>query len=152
MSVIEEKTLVLADTLAEKTDFCVIGAEYKKEDGERHLLVYIDKDGGVDLDDCEAFSRALEEVLDRENLIDEAYSLEISSPGVDRVLKTEREFLYYIGRRVEVKLYGARNGKKEFDGILKAYDGGKAIIESDGEELKISPSEAVYIRLYFKFN
>ena len=151
VSKIEERVLEFSDALAEKMNFSVVGAEYKKEDGERHLRVYIDKDGGVDLDDCEKFSRALEEIIDGEDLIDEAYSLEVSSPGVDRKLTTGREFLHYIGRRVEAKLYKEVCGRKEFDGILKGYDGEHVRIDDGGETVEINPSEAVYIRLYFEF-
>ena len=105
MSKIEDTVLEISDSLAEKMNFSVVDAEYKKEGGMQILRVYIDKEGGVDLDDCEKFSRALEEILDTEDPIEEAYNLEVSSPGLDRQLKKEREFLHYIGRQVEVKLY-----------------------------------------------
>ena len=126
-------------------------AEYKKEGGMQILRVYIDKEGGVDLDDCEKFSRALEEILDKDDPIEEAYSLEVSSPGLDRQLKKEREFLHYIGRQVEVKLYKETDGRKEFDGILKEYKDKKVYIETEGEVLEINPKDAAYIRLYFEF-
>lgn len=151
MSGIEQKTLSIADMLAEGTPLSVIGAEYKKEDGERFLRIYIDKDGGVGLDDCENFSRRIEEVLDRESIIDEAYTLEVSSPGADRTLRSEREFLYYRGRRVSVKLYRAADGEKEFDGVLKDYDKTHVFIDRGGKIIEIKPSEAVYIKLYFEF-
>lgn len=151
MSGIEERVLLMSDALADGTPISVVGAEYKKEDGDRYLRVFIDKDGGVGLDDCEAFSRRLEEKLDCEDLIDEAYILEVSSPGADRTLTTEREFLYYRGRRVSVKLYRAVGGKKEFDGNLSDYDGEYVHITADGEEYAVKPKEAVYIKLYFEF-
>lgn len=151
MSRIEETVLEMSDRLAEKMNFSVVDAEYKKEDGQQILRVYIDKDGGVDLDDCEKFSRALEEQLDAEDPIEEAYSLEVSSPGLDRQLKKEREFLHYIGRRVEVKLYKETDGRKEFDGILKEYKEKTAYIESEGETIEVSLKDAAYIRLYFEF-
>ena len=151
MSKIEDAVLEMSDKLAEEMNFSVVDVEYKKEGEERILRVYIDKEGGVGLDDCELFSRALEEIIDKEDPIPEAYSLEVSSPGLDRQLKKEREFLHYLGRQVEVKLYKTLNGKKEFDGILKDYKEKKAYIESDGEIMEIDPKDAAYIRLYFKF-
>ena len=151
MSKIEDTVLEISDSLAEKMNFSVVDAEYKKEGGMQILRVYIDKEGGVDLDDCEKFSRALEEILDSEDPIEEAYNLEVSSPGLDRQLKKEREFLHYIGRQVEVKLYKETDGKKEFDGILKEYKDKKVYIETDGEIIEINPKDAAYIRLYFTF-
>ena len=151
MSKIEDTVLEISDSLAEKMNFSVVDAEYKKESGMQILRVYIDKDGGVDLDDCEKFSRALEEILDKEDPIEEAYNLEVSSPGLDRQLKKEREFLHYVGRQVEVKLYKETDGRKEFDGILKEYKDKKVYIETDGEVIEINPKDAAYIRLYFEF-
>lgn len=151
MSKIEDAVLEMSDKLAEEMNFSVVDVEYKKEGEERILRVYIDKEGGVGLDDCELFSRALEEIIDKKDPIPEAYSLEVSSPGLDRQLKKEREFLHYLGRQVEVKLYKTLNEKKEFDGILKDYKEKKAYIESDGEIMEIDPKDAAYIRLYFKF-
>ncbi len=151
MSKIEEQVLEISETLAEQMSFHVVDAEYKKESTGQVLRVYIDKAGGVDLDDCEAFSRALEEILDQDDFIPEAYSLEVSSPGLGRQLKKEREFLYYLGNRVEVKLYKPIDGKKEFDGILKDYKEKLVYIDVSGDIKKISPKEAAYIRLYFEF-
>lgn len=152
MSKIEDMVLEISDELSKKMNFFVVDAEYKKEGSDKILRVYIDKEGGVGLDDCELFSRALEEILDKEDPIPEAYSLEVSSPGLDRQLKKEREFLHYIGKKVTVKLYKAANGKKEFDGTLKEYKDKKAYIELDDETvIEVNPKDAVYIRLYFEF-
>ena len=149
--IIEKKVLEIADGIAPECGCAVIGAEYKKEGKERYLRIYIDKPGGIGIDECEAFSRRFDEVFDKLNLIEEAYILEISSPGADRVLKTEREFTYYIGRKVEVKLYKAIDGKKEFCGRLCGYDGTNAEIDLDGERIAVPVKDAVYIRLYFEF-
>ena len=97
------------------------------------------------------FSRNIEIILDREDIIDKEYSLEVSSPGVDRKLKKEREFIYYLGREVEVKLYASRDGIKEFDGILKNYENKAAVIETANGEINIPVKDAVYIRLKFSF-
>lgn len=147
---IEKAVLELTEELAEKQGVYVVDVSCKKENGERFLRFFLDKPGGVGIDDCEAFSRAAETLLDEKDLIPEAYLLEVSSPGVDRKLRTEREFLWYLGREVEVKLYRAADGKKEFSGILSEYQNETAWIESEGKTIKVPVKEAVYIRLYFK--
>lgn len=150
---IEEQALVLAEKTAEEQGVYIVDVSY----GGGVLCYYIDAEGGVSIDKCEEFSRAVETVLDKEDIIENEYSLEVSSPGVDRKLKKEREFLYYCGREVEVKLYAAKsiaegsNPVKEFDGILKSYSDKKAIIETDASEVEIPLKEAVYIRLKFVF-
>lgn len=151
MSKIDDRVLEISDELAEKMSFSVVDVEFKKEGQGKTLRVYIDKDGGVDLDDCEKFSRSLEEILDEEDFIEEAYSLEVSSPGLDRQLKKEREFLHYIGREVEVKLYKEQDGLKEFSGILKGFEEKIASIEVSGEVIKVNPKDAAFIKLYFEF-
>ena len=151
MSKIDDRVLEISDELAEKMSFSVVDVEFKKEGQGKTLRVYIDKDGGVDLDDCEKFSRSLEEILDEEDFIEEAYSLEVSSPGLDRQLKKEREFLHYIGREVEVKLYKEQDGLKEFSGILKGFEEKIASIEVSGEVIKVNPKDAAFIKFYFDF-
>lgn len=149
-SAIEKKVFEVGDKVAEKLNLSIVDAEYKKEDNGKVLRIYIDAENGAGLDECEKFSRAFDEEFDVLDIITEAYTLEISSPGVDRVLKTEREFNHYIGREVEVKLYKAINGKKEFMGTLKDYNENTATIACDNEDILVPIKEAVYIRLYFK--
>jgi len=148
---IETLALEIGEGVGENTGIYVVDVSYKKTDGKNVLCFYIDKEGGVGIDDCESFSRAVEAELDRCDPIDGEYSLEVSSPGADRQLKKEREFLYYTGREVDVKLYKALNGKKEFSGILKKYENNSAVIDTDGEELIIPIKDAAYIRLHFEF-
>lgn len=143
----EITALSLAEETAEKLGVYIVDVSY----ANGILCYYIDREGGVGIDECEAFSRAVEEVLDREDIIASEYSLEVSSPGVDRKLKKEREFLYYLGRKVEVKLFAPLDGVKEFDGILKDYSDKTATIECNGEEKQIPVKDAVYIRLKFVF-
>ena len=146
----EIKALALSEGIAKEQGVYIVDVTYKKENGEYFLCYYIDREGGVGIDECETFSRAVEEVLDRENFIDDAYTLEVSSPGADRKLTKEREFLYYIGREVDVKLYKAVNGAKEFSGVLKDYKDSTAFVENGGEIMEIPAKSAVYIRLSFK--
>lgn len=148
---VEVLVLEMAEPIAEELGVYVVDVSSKKEDSQRYLRIFIDKEGGVSLDDCEAFSRRIEPVLDEKDPIAEAYSLEVSSPGADRKLETDREFNYYTGREVDVKLYKAIDGKKEFSGILESYADKTAAISVDGEVINVKTSEAVYIRLHFEF-
>ena len=147
---IENEIMRIAEPVAQEMGYYLVDVEYKKEGSERFLRLYIDKDGGVGINDCEAYSRAVEVKIYEADPIEENYCLEVSSPGADRVLKTERDFNYYIGRDVEVKLYSSINGKKEFSGKLSGYKDSTALIEADGEIIKIPVKSAVYIRLEFK--
>lgn len=141
----------IGDEIAIAQGVVLVDAEYKKEGGDWYLRLYIDKEGGAGIDDCEQFSRAFGEEMDRLDPIAEPYCLEISSPGVERQLKTEREFRHYTGRTVSVKLYKALNGQKEFTGILEGYADNAAQIRTETEVLSVPVKEAVYIRLYFEF-
>lgn len=147
----EELAFRVGDEIAAEQQVFLVHAEYKKEDGEYYLRLYIDKEGGVGIDDCEKYSRAFSDKMDELDPIEEAYMLEVSSPGADRKLRTEREFRHYIGTEVEARLYAAKNGKKEITGVLAGYENGVAVIKADGERYEIAAKEAVYIRLYFKF-
>ncbi len=150
-NIIENKAFECADKIADALGYFVVDIEYKKETNGKVLRIYLDKDGGIGIDECEKFSRAFEEEFDKLDAVDDAYILEVSSPGVDRVLKTEREFLYYIGRRVEVKLYKAIESQKVFDGILEEFSDNTAKIKTQEKEILVPVKEAVYIRLYFEF-
>lgn len=144
---IENAAMTVAEPIAEEKGVYIVDVSY----AGGVLCYYIDKDGGVGIDECEAFSRAVEVILDRENIIDKEYSLEVSSPGVDRKLKKDREFMYYIGREVEVKLFAPLDGVKEFEGILKDYKDKTAFIEYNGNITEIPVKNASYIRLKFVF-
>ncbi len=144
---IEALALELAEATAEKLGVYIVDVSY----ADGILCYYIDCDGGVGIDKCEKFSRAVEVVLDEKDIIDKEYSLEVSSPGVDRKLNSEREFMYYKGREVEVKLYAPVDGKKEFSGILADYHDKTAVIDRDGNEMEIPVKDAAYIRLKFVF-
>jgi len=147
----EALALELSAETAQKIGVYVVDVTYRKENGNNVLCFYIDREGGVGIDMCEAFSRAVEEVLDREDPIESNYSLEVSSPGVERKLTREREFDYYTGREVDVKLYAAVDGVKEFEGVLKGLSDGTAEIETRQGIMKIPVKDTVYIRLHFSF-
>lgn len=145
-----ENVFLLADEVSKTAGCDVIDAEFKKEGSQMVLRIYIDKKGGIGIDECEKFSRLFEEKIDEKQLIEKAYVLEVSSPGVDRKLKTKREFLYYIGREVLVKLYKAIDKQKEFVGILEEFNDNVVTISKEDKKIEFPISEAVYIRLYFK--
>ncbi len=109
------------------------------------LTVYIDKDGGVDLDTCELFHNLIDAPLDEFDPYPGAYTLNVSSPGVDRPFKTEKDFLRHIGKQVEFTLYTKYRGKKEFEGTLKSYDGNKITVTVNGEDLDFSLSTVAKI-------
>lgn len=150
---IEQQTEALITPMIEAHSFELVDVEYVKEGSTKYLRVYIDKEGGITVDDCEVISREFNEVLDREDYIDEAYIFEVSSPGLGRPLKKDKDFARSLGKEVEVRLFKALNKKKEYTGILKAYDAQTVTItvEEDEEELVLERSMIALIRLAFDF-
>ncbi len=122
---------------AESLNLEIVEVSFKMSKNPQ-LTIYIDKEGGVDLDSCEAFHNLISDPLDEFDPYPNPYTLNVSSPGLDRPLKTERDFLKRIGKMVEVKLYAPMNGQKYFEGVLKEYDGGSITIAVNGKEIKIS--------------
>ncbi|MBO5712972.1 MAG: ribosome maturation factor RimP [Clostridia bacterium] len=116
------------------------------------LTVYIDKEGGVDLDTCELFHNAINEPLDTLNPYDNPYTLNVSSPGLDRPFKTERDFMRNVGKEVEVKLYASVSGKKFIEGVLKAYDGKVVTVTDGGQDYTLPLSSIVKINKAIKFD
>ena len=147
---VENTALKIGEEIAKEQGVFLVDVSFDKEKDGNFLRLYIDKDGGVGIDDCEAFSVAFDKEFD-ENIINTNYCLEVSSPGVDRVLKKEREFLYYIGRDVDVKLYSAIDGMKEFTAELLGYENETVKLLAGEKEMEIPKSKAVYVRLSFKF-
>ncbi len=138
--------------IIEKNNLELVDVEYVKEGSDYYLRVYADKEGGITIGDCEVVNRALSDLLDAEDYIDDAYILEVSSPGLTRPLKKENDFKRSIGKIVEIKTYTKINGVKEFEGELTAYNEETVtILLEDGQELKISRKEISMIRLAFIF-
>ena len=125
--------------------------EYVREAGEWFLRLYLDKEGGVDIRDCEAVSRVVSDLLDEADPIEGSYTFEVSSAGAERVLKRPGDFEKFLGSPVLVKLYKAREGRKEFPGYLKGYDNGNVTIAAGGEELTFSRAEIALCRLRIEF-
>ena len=140
----------IGEKVAAQQKVHLVDGEFVKEGGEWYLRLYIDKEGGVGIDDCERFSVQFGEEIDALDPIEDNYILEVSSPGADRILKKEREFLYYIGRTVDVKLYRAVDGVKEFTGELMEYQDKSVRIQSGDREYTVPVKDAAYIRLHFE--
>ena len=143
----EEKTEHLLTPIVEKYGVEIYDVEYVKEGKDYYLRVYIDKAAGVNILDCENVSRALSDALDVEDFIPDAYILEVSSPGLGRVLKKDRHMEKSLGEKVDVKAYKLIDGQKEFSGILKAYDAGTVTIEEDGVSRTFERSDIATVRL-----
>ena len=148
----EQRTEALIMPLIEANHFELVDVEYVKEGGTWYLRAYIDKPGGITVDDCEVVNRALSDLLDQEDFIEESYILEVSSPGLGRPLKKERDFARSLGEEVEIRTYRMVNKQKEFRGILKAYDKDTVTIETEKEEEQVFERENIaLIRLAFDF-
>lgn len=148
----EQRTEALIMPLIEANHFELVDVEYVKEGGTWYLRAYIDKPGGITVDDCEVVNRALSDLLDQEDFIEESYILEVSSPGLGRPLKKERDFARSLGEEVEIRTYRMVNKQKEFRGILKAYDKDTVTIETEEEEEQVFERENIaLIRLAFDF-
>ncbi len=130
----------------------LVDVEYVKEAGEYYLRIFIDKEGGVSLNDCEVVTRAINPILDEKDPIVENYYLEVSSPGIDRPLKKEKDFVRYAGRDVEVKLYKPINGLKHFEAQLVELVDGKIVkLIVDDAEMEFDKKDIALIRLAVKF-
>ena len=148
----EQKTEEILLPIVEEYGFELVDVEYVKEAGTWYLRAYIDKEGGFTVDDCEMVSRRLGDWLDKEDFIDESYILEVSSPGLGRPLKKEKDYIRSMGKEVEIRTYRAINREKEFYGILSAYDENTVTIKTeDGTEMTFEKSDIALIRLAFDF-
>lgn len=138
--------------LMEENNFELVDVEYVKEAGTWYLRAYIDKEGGIAVDDCEVISRKLSDWLDKEDFIDDSYILEVSSPGLGRPLKKEKDYVRSMGREVEVRLYKAIDRQKEFTGTLRAYDDKTVTLTmEDGSEAVFEKADIALIRLALDF-
>ncbi len=140
----------LAMPILEQNGLEFVDCEFVKEGAGYYLRLYIDKEGGVSIDECELVSRALDEKLP-EDITDKAFILEVSSPGIDRILKRDHEYIKYKGRDVEVKLFKAIDGVKQFEGALVGLSDGKVVIDTADGELSFDKKEVASTRLAVKF-
>lgn len=148
----EARTEELLTPIIERMNFELVDVEYVKEGGTWYLRAYIDKEGGITVNDCEAVAREMNEILDREDFVEDSYVFEVSSPGLARPLKKEKDYVRSMGKEVEIRTYRAIDREKEFYGILDAYDAATVTIEQEnGEKLTFEKSDIALIRLAFDF-
>ena len=148
----ETRTEELLLPIVEKCGVEIYDVEYVKEGSDWYLRAYIDKEEGVNINDCETVSRALSDELDKADFIEDAYILEVSSPGLGRTLKKDKHLQKSLGELVELKTYKPINGTKEFEGILKAFDEKQLVLETEEEkELVFERNDIAMVRLAFDF-
>lgn len=150
-----KRTEELVQPIIDSGGFSLWDVEYVKEGSDFYLRVYADKEGGINIDDCVQISRALEAKLDAEDFIEEAYILEVSSPGLTRKLKNDRDLERSIGKLVYIKLYKAEEGAKEHTGYLKNFDKESIVINYDkeadeAENISLSRANISSIRLEYE--
>ena len=148
MSKITDAVFALAQPVAESLDLEIWDVEFVKEAGTRFLRIYIDKAGGVSIQDCEAFSRALDPILDEADPIPESYTFEVSSAGAERVLKRPGDFERFLGSDVCVKLYQPIEGSKQFVGKLQSYEDGNVTILQNDNPCTFEKSNVAQVRLH----
>lgn len=148
----EQKAEALLKPIIEANQLELVDVEYQKEGQNWYLRAYIDKEGGITIQDCETVSRAFSQLLDMEDFIQEAYIMEVSSPGLGRPLKKEKDYIRSMGKALEIRTYRAINKQKEFYGVLIAYDDNSVTIEQeDKSKITFQKNELALIRLAFDF-
>ena len=152
MASIEEKVQNLIENKIEELGYQLYDVQYVKEGKDYFLRIYIDKSEGIDLNDCETVNDAISDTLDEASYIKEAYFLEVSSPGIERVLRKEKHFEDNIGNVVDIKLFKSIDGKKEYQGILKNFDEEKLQIEEmEGKQVEIDRKNISLVKLHYNW-
>ena len=151
MKKITEVVWALAEPAVQAQGCRIWDVEYVREAGQWYLRLYLDKDGGVDINDCEAISRAVDPILDEKDPIPGSYHFEVCSAGLERVLKRPSDFQKYLGSPITVKLYRPRNGMKEIPCVLRAYEDGRLTVEAGKETVTFEKSEVALVRLRVEF-
>ena len=142
----EKKTESFITPILDEYGFYLVDVEYVKEGSSYYLRAYIDKPGGITIDDCVDVSRRMNEILDREDYISDAYIFEVSSPGLDRPLKKDKDFERHLGEQVELKTFKPYDGIKEFTGILKAYSADTVTITFEDGDFDFTRKDLSMIR------
>ena len=151
MSKITDLTAQLARPVVEENGCTLWDVEYVKEAGSWYLRVYIDKETGVSIDDCEAVSRTLSDLLDEADPIESSYVFEVGSAGLERQLKRPGDFAQFMGSPVLVKTYQPKDGRKEFAGTLAGYEDGAVLLDMGGETVRFEKNETALVRLRVEF-
>ena len=148
---ITDQVAAFAQPIVEAHGCSLWDVEYVREGSDYILRLYIDKEGGVDISDCEAVSRAVDPILDEQDPIPGSYQFEVCSAGLERPLKRPGDFIRFLGSPVTVKLYRPHNGLKELLGILRGYQDGKVTIEAGKETITFEKSQVALVRLRVEF-
>lgn len=148
---ITEQVWQFAEPLVKENGCSLWDVEYVREGGEWFLRLYIDKEGGVDIDDCEKVSRAVDPVLDEKDPIPESYRFEVCSAGLERQLKRPSDFERFMGEPILLKTYQPKNGTKEFPGVLAGYDNGTVTVDMNGTSIAFEKTEIALVRLRVEF-
>ena len=148
---VTDQVTAFAKPIVEENGCTLWDVEYVREGSERFLRVYIDKAGGVDIEDCEKVHRGLDPVLDEKDPISESYHFEVCSAGLERALKRPADFEQFMGSPILIKLYRPRNGLKELPGILRGYEDGRITLEAGKENIVFEKSEVALCRLRVEF-
>ena len=151
MKKITEVVWALAEPAVQAQGCRIWDVEYVREAGQWYLRLYLDKDGGVDILDCENVSRRVSDLLDEADPIEGSYIFEVSSAGAERQLKRPSDFEKFLGSPVLLKTYQNHDGRKEFPGVLKEYDGGAVVLEMGKQELRFEKNEVAMVRLRIVF-
>ena len=148
----EAKTEKLIAPIIAANHVELFDVDYVKEGQDWYLRVYIDKEGGITVDDCEIVAREMNEILDREDYIEDSYVFEVSSPGLGRPLKKEKDYIRSMGKELEIRTYRSMNGSKEFYGVLTGYDDDTVTIQTEEDKkLTFAKTDIALIRLAFDF-
>ena len=148
---ISEQVWQFSQPIVESCGCSLWDVEYVREGGEWFLRLYIDKESGITIDDCEAVSRAVDPILDEKDPIPESYHFEVCSAGLERTLKRPSDFARFMGEAVMVKLYRPKDGAKEFPGVLTGYEDGAVTITMGDKELRFEKAEVALVRLRVEF-
>lgn len=148
---ITDQVAAFAQPIVEAHGCSLWDVEYVREGSDYILRLYIDKEGGVDISDCEAVSRAVDPILDERDPIPGSYQFEVCSAGLERALKRPGDFQQFLDSPVTVKLYRPHNGLKEIPGILRGYEDGKVTIEAGKETITFEKSQVALVRLRVEF-
>ena len=151
MKNIKGKVAEIATEICQDLGYELVDVEFKK--GAKHNLIsiFIYKEDGIGLDDCESVSRKIDEILDKDEELTDPYYLEVSSPGLDRPIKTKDDYRRNLGKEVEVKLYASVDGKKHFEGFLTSYDDENVLIKIDDAEMTFKHKDISMMRQVIKF-
>ncbi len=151
MAKIEDKVEELVSSKIQSLGYELYDVEYVKEAKDYYLRIYIDNEKGITLNDCELVSNNITELLDKEDYIKEQYFLEVSSPGVERILRKDKHLEANIGKKVQIKLFKPLNGKKQYVGILEQYDENNLTVKTENQSINIARQDIAQTKTVFEW-